>query len=424
MIDVIKLLKKNKDITDYRTVASKVKTYEAFFVLGKLETVRSAAYTDVQATVYRDIDGAKGESSFAVCSSSTEREVEEKIAAAANRAKLALNEPYEIPSGDRLVGEVPSNIPNYEPRELAAKIAAAVKKADAYEKGSINALEIFIYRREINVKNGRGIDKTEVKYDAMVEAIPTWNDGDESVELYESYWFTDFDEEAVIKEIDSKLREVRDRREAKKPAEKITAKVVLNAKEAAELFTEIASDLNYATAYSHSNYKNVGDFWQSGDEGDKLTVTMKGSAKGSRYSAVFDADGVTLVDRKIIENGKVVARYGSNRFASYLGETPTGNLACVEVEKGSLTETKLKSEPYLECVSLSGLQIDLYNDYIGGEIRLAYYFDGQKTFPVTGIAMSGRLSSVLESVELSDEATTYENYRGPSKIALKGLEIL
>ena len=144
----------------------------------------------------------------------------------------------------------------------------------------------------------------------------------------------------------------------------------------------------------------------------------------SRFSAAFDADGVTLADRKIIENGKVVGMFGANRFAEYLGEKPTGNLRCVEVEKGTLTDEELLKAPYLECVSLSGLQLDLYNDYIGGEIRLAYYHDGEKVVPLTGISMSGRLSEVLANIRLSDKTRVFENYGGPYKVLLKGMEIL
>ncbi len=94
------------------------------------------------------------------------------------------------------------------------------------------------------------------------------------------------------------------------------------------------------------------------------------------------------------------------------------------MEKGTLTDEELGKAPYLECVSLSGLQLDLYNDYIGGEIRLAYYRDGEDVVPVTGISMSGRLSEVLANIRLLDKTRVFENYGGPYKVLLKGMEIL
>ena len=75
-------------------------------------------------------------------------------------------------------------------------------------------------------------------------------------------------------------------------------------------------------------------------------------------------------------------------------------------------------------MSLSGLQLDLYNDYIGGEIRLAYYFDGEKTVPVTGISMSGKLSAVLAGMRLSEKTEISGAYDGPAKLLMQDIAIL
>ena len=418
-----KLLEENKTVSDYRINRTGRTSSELFFVHRNLETSRATDVCDMNVTVYVDHDGKKGESSFAVYESMTETDLRLKIAEAAERAKLVFNEPYEIPCGEKTEREVPSNFKNYEPKELAAKIAEAAFKADNYENGSINALEIFVNKFEITVVNSKGVDVTEVKYNAMVEAIPTWNENGESVELYEAYRFTEFDTDEITAEIDEKMKEVRDRKHAVKPAKKIEADVVLNVKEAGELFSELANDLTFASVYSHYNLHKIGDDLQNGD-GDKITLEMKGAMKGSEYSAAFDADGVSLTDKKIISGGKVEGYFGTNRFASYLGEKPTGNLQCVSVEKGSLTDKELGEKPCLECVSLSGLQIDLYNDYIGGEIRLAYYRHDGVAEPVTGISMSGKLSEVLAGIRLSDKTKVRGYYGGPYKVLLKGMEII
>ncbi len=73
---------------------------------------------------------------------------------------------------------------------------------------------------------------------------------------------------------------------------------------------------------------------------------------------------------------------------------------------------------------MSGLQLDLYNDYIGGEIRLAYYFDGEKTTPITGITMSAKLSEVLSSLRLSEKTDVSGAYEGPVKALLRGVSVL
>ena len=192
MIDIVKLLKENKDITDFKVNSVCTESYENFFVRGKLETVRATQTEDATVTVYVDGDGVKGDSSFSVYASMSETEVAKKIADACERAKLVKNKPYDIPSGDELFVEIPSNFEEFDMPTLANQIAKAVEKADSYENGSINALEIFIYKEKTSVVHSRGVDKTQTKYRAMIEAIPTWTENGESVELYEAYHFTDF----------------------------------------------------------------------------------------------------------------------------------------------------------------------------------------------------------------------------------------
>lgn len=423
MTDVIKILKSANGVDDYRVTSTERESYELFFVHEKLETVRSTDTVATDVTVYVNHDGKKGDSSFSVFESMTEEEVSAKVASAAQRAKLVFNEPYEIPEGGHSETEIASNFTDYTMPELAKKVAEAVFAADTLEFGSLNATEVFIYKDTVSVKNSRGVDKTQVKHHAMVETIPTWTENGESVELYENYTFTEYDAEAITAEIEKKLREVRDRQLAKKPATPLTCNVLLGTKELSRMFFGMVNSLNFSEVYGHSNLYKVGDSLQSGD-GDKLTLTLKGALKGSTRSAAFDEDGVDLGEKTVIENGVVTAYHGSSRYAYYLGEEATGSLRCTELKAGTLTEEEIKSEPYVECVSMSGLQVDLYNDYIGGEIRLAYHYDGKEVTPATAISMSGKLSEVLGSLRLSEKVVSTDGYTGPEKAMLKGMTIL
>jgi PmbA protein len=73
---------------------------------------------------------------------------------------------------------------------------------------------------------------------------------------------------------------------------------------------------------------------------------------------------------------------------------------------------------------MSGLQVDIFNDYIGGEVRLAYYFDGKEKHPVTGISISGKLSDALNSIRLSVSTTQTGRYMGPKYALINGIEIV
>lgn len=420
---IIDILNKTEGISDWRASSVRTESTELFFVHKNLETVRSTDTTDIKVTLYVAHDERLGEATFSVYSSYDDAKIVEEIEKAKKKANIIANQPYSLPeneSGEYVSG---SNFSNYKPSELAALISKACFEADCVEGGSINALEIFVYKDIVSIKNSRGIDKTQIKYRAMVEAIPTFN-GEESVELYEQYNFTEFDSALVTREIATKMREVKDRYEAKAPENKISCPVVLDAPELENLVANYIGSLNFSSVYQHSNAFSVGDDIQKGATGDRLTLTMCGEVKGSVRSASFDGDGVTLVDRKIIEDGKAVALWGGTRFAQYLNEAPTGNLGCISVECGTLTDEEKTSKPYFRCASMSGLQVDIYNDYIGGEVRLGYYFDGKREIPVTGISISGKLSTALANMRLSNEATTYESYHGPKCAIFEGIEVV
>ncbi len=423
MIDIYKILGENKSISAWKVIKSFTESAELFFVHKKLETVRVTDTENVNVTVYVDHDGKRGHASFKIFASTTEDEARKKTEAAATKASLISNEFYSLPENEVICGNIPSNFDEYGAKELAEKIANAVFSADMLEYGSINALEIFINKHRTNVKNSCGIDKTETKYSAMVEAIPTWNEG-ESVELYEAERFNSLDTDKIKSDIEKKMREVRDRGRAKKPQSVLKCPVLLPAHELSSLFSELISGLGYASVYSHSNFYSEGDAVQKDAVGDKISVTMKGVIEGSVASSLFDDDGTTLVDTEVIKDGVAVSYFGNSRFAQYLGRKPTGNLTCMEANCGTLTDAELSSKPYFECVSMSGLQVDLFNDYIGGEVRLAYYFNGENKIPLTGISISGKLSEALKSVKLSDKYTSIGRYRGPEYALLEGIQIV
>ena len=423
MNTMIAALKANAQVSDYKINLTAKESYECFYVKGRLETVRCTETCDKVVTVYVDHDGFKGDSQFYVYPSTTEAELSELIEKAVQKASLLNNKMYTLPEKETGEYEVESNFSAYTQAELASKIADCVFAANTVENADLNSVEVFVNRYTDTVVNSRGICKTQVRYDAMVEAIPTYNGEAESVELYQQYNFSTFDTEAVKQEISQKLQEVKARASAVKPDFSLDCKVILNTQELGELFGTLCRELNFATVYAHAGVFHKGDAIQENPTGDKITITMAGAVPGNIRSAHFDSDGMTLQDRTIVEEGKAVAYYGANRFGQYLEETPTGNLRCIQVTPGSACAKCLSEGPYLEVLSMSGLQVDTFTDYIGGEIRLAYYYDGEKITPVTGISITGSLKQVLASIRLSCETAVDNGYTGPKKAILTGMKI-
>lgn len=423
MINVEKLLNDNKNVSFYRINDVKTESFEVFFVKDKLETIRKTDTFDEKVTVYVKHDDFLGQAAFSVLKSDNAKSVEEKINMACNNAFKINNKPYELPKNEKLVKSAKTNIKEYDFKDLALEIYNIIKEEIDNSSSKINALEIFIYKTTETVKNSKGINKKETRYSLFIEAIPTFDKKDESFELYQALSFSSFDINQIKNEVKKSLEDVRKRALAIKPDFKIDCNVILNKHELSNLFSNIAYSLNYSILYRKSNLYNVGDNIQKKRKGDSISIKMTKGFKGSTASRFFDSDGVTLIDREIVKNGKVLVFFGGTKFAQYVGETPTGDLPCIEVKKGKLKEEDIKNSPYLNCVSFSGIQVDLYNDYIGGEIRLAYYFDGKNEIPVTGISISGSLSEVLSNIKLSEELDQIGNYKGPKYASLSGMKI-
>lgn len=420
MKTIIEALRKNTQVSDYKICVTKKESSELFYVKGRLETVRCTDTCDKEVTVYVDHDGMKGDSQFFVYPSTTAAQLDELVAEAAAKALIINNRHYELPGGETAQYEVESNFSQYAPMELAAKAAQAVFGANDVENAHLNAVEIFINKYTETVVNSRGLDKTQVRYDAMIEAIPTYNGAEQSVELYEQYNFSTLDEADIAREIADRMAEVKARYEAKKPEGKLDAKVVISGRELMALFMRIAFNLNYSAVYSRSNLFSKGDSIQKQPEGDLISITMAGEVKGNVRSSKFDADGLSLGSVRLVENGVVQNYFGSNRFGQYLGETPTGDMRCLCVDAGTADEI---DGAYLEVLSTSGMQVDFYNDYIGGEVRLAYYHENGKVTPVTGIAVAGKLSEVLNSIRLTSAVCATNGYNGPEKAVLSCMNI-
>ena len=420
MKKLMELLAADPRVSDYKIDIHRKESFELFFVKGKLETVRCTDTCDKEVTVYADHDGYRGDSQFFIYPSTTVEEIRKLIRDAVQKALLINNQAFTLPGAETGHFAVESDLSCRPAGELAAVIGRNVFDANRIDGGSLNSVEVFVNKHTEQILNSRGLDKTQVRYDAMVEAIPTYNGSEQSVELYEQYNFGSLDEAALRREIGEKMEQVKARYEAKAPEEALSCPVVLNIQEVSELMQQIVWDLNYATVYSHSNLFKKGDAIQKEILGDPISITMAGQVPGCVRSRCFDSDGLSLGSVRLVENGKAVNYFGANRYGQYLEEVPTGSLPCLCLDPGSAL---MPEGQWLEVISMSGLQVDFYSDYIGGEIRLAYLHSPEGIRPITGISISGSVSEALSKVRLSSDTATFDGYSGPTRAVLEGMKI-
>ena len=413
MINLIQQeIKKFDDVTYYQITKEEKESYELYFVHHNLETYRNVKTTTYNVKIFNLHGSYLGSSDFTIFTSDDINTINKKINDALVFAKLVNNEPYLLPKAEILEEISTSNFQDYSLEEAAKIISEACFKAETKKEATINALEIFVNKTKKEIINSNGLDKKVSSYNAFVEAIPTFTTNNESVEIYESFRFSSLNPKDITLRLLKRMEEVEYRSKALRKQDNLNVKVALNSNELKNLFFELANEVNAASIYNHANKYQLGDILQTNDEADKLNITLKAEIEGSVFNQKFDNDGTTLVDTNVIKDGKYVNSHGSIRYSYYLKQEPTGDLRNIEVAPGSLDISKL-TEDYFECVSLSGLQLDLYNDYIGGEIRLGYLHKENEIIPLTSMSFSAKLSEVLNHMKLSKNIVNDGTYSGP-----------
>lgn len=422
----IDLLKKNKEVSAWNLQQVKTKSCELFYVLDKLEMNRATDTVGYSCTIYVDKDEKRGSASFKLFDYMTDAEIEEKIAENVFSAGFAMNAFYENPSPeDAELSESASNLKDRPFTEIIEEVVDACFKANSYKEGYLAATEFFLYETEKRIVTSKGIDLKSKSYKGQIEIIPSWEKDGEEVEVYDMITYESFNPDEITTKVDEELLLAKARFEAKPLENKEGLRVIIQDDEVGQILWSYARELGYASKYMKTNKFEVGQNIQ-GDNvtGDLLNLTLVPYYKNASGSQAFDGDGVVLKEQEIVKDGVATALHGTYRFGYYLGEKkPTGNIPVLVAKEGTKSFKELGEKPYLRCVKFSGMQVDQSSGYFGGEVRLGFYFDGEKEVPVTGIAVSGNLKQSATNLLFSKETYTGNTYHGPKFLAVDDMTI-
>ena len=419
---IIKALKENFKVSDWLINEVETESNQAFYVLQKLETTRKQKTKEYSITVYHrhsenGVDYV-GSSTFQVSHKLMKAELANKIDEAVFAASFIKNKAFSLVKGEKKKVWKEKDY-EFEPFELIDKIANIFFN-ETKNSVRLNALEIFNTKTTINLVNSQGINYKKTLNKVNVEAIPSYDGELEKVELYQYYTYDTIDFEKIKNDAIQALKDVATRYEAKGITEKKKIDIILKDQEVASFFSNLIEDFSYQGVYKHRTDKKIGDMIQKDAINDLLNVSLIPNSKAD----AFDRDGIVLEPLKIIDQGKLVNYYGDNQYAQYLGIQPSGIMRKIKVEKGKLSKEKLTKNPYLDIVSLSGIQIDTYSNYIGGEVRLGIYFDGKNYYPLSGFSFSGNFENCLKTLVLSKEVIDTNNYQGPKYLKVSEMEII
>ena len=424
---LLKLLANNKEVNDYRVTEESKHSYQLFFVKKHLETNRVVDSVKVEVTVYVDVNGCRGNGKFTYDEVDSDEEVIANIKEAVFNAKLALNPYFELPKAQDKPIELNSNLKDRDFKDIAEDVAKAVFANDMDDVLYSAATEIFLNKVETKIINSQGLNNEEVRYFGEIELIPTYDTKEKEVEVYHMMRFANFDFDEIKAEVGEVLKVVKDRYNAiDLPKGLGDINVIIDGEEVGQVFDYFAEDLDYMAKFTQSNLCELDNSIQGDNvSGTPLTMTMAPYYLGAARSRSMDADGISLKPRKVVEKGKAISRWGSNTSAYFIKESnPTGELPITIVEKGDTPFKEMAKKPYIRCVRFSAMQMDRLSGLVGGEVRLGYYFDGEKEVPVTGFTFTGNLHELKGMMKYSVEEVTYSNYHGPKYILLPKTQLI
>lgn len=415
--EIIKLLKSNKDISDFELTIVDKDSSELYYVLKNLEINRSVKTKTTSINVYVDVKEFRGTSTIVVTAGDDVSSLTKKIKNAVKQAKNALN-PY-FPLTDKTENYKGKKI-NANLNEIASKAAESVFKADVYKDGWINSTEIFVTKSNIEFINSNGVHHFDSFFNIGIEVIPTWSNNKEEFESYKYYDSSTVNYNEITKEIEEILLLSKERSVAK-TIDKVklpkNIKILIKGDMRRLLAENFADDICFRNVYNKMNHYSIGD--KIGD--DNLQISLLPFYKGAVSSKNFDANGVLLKKKNIIKNGVVKSNWGGIMYGYYLkSKNITGSLPIVSIDG---TKEDYLDGKYLVIEHFSSPQLEEASGYFGGEVRLARYFDGKKFIPLTGFSISGNIYELSKKITFSDDKVVESNYVGPKYMIFKGLSI-
>ncbi len=408
-------------IADYQIVLTQEESAELFFIKKELDMQRCKKVRTANVSVYRVFEeGGKrfrGVSSVRVQDSQTVQEMEKLFADAFYAAGFVKNAYYDLYAGakEEMV-EVESTLSGKTLAQMAQGFAQALFAEDVQEEVFLNSAEIFARCYTIHIMNSRGVDVSYRKNRVQGEFVVQCVDG-QDVETYQDFAYNDWNTDALREKVRNTMELTRARAKATTAPAAGEYRLILSGGYVDEFFSYYVRRAASSMIYPKYSSFSVGCDVQGGEvRKDRVNLTMKATVP-------FSDEGIPMKDRELVKDGKLQMIHGGNRFAQYLGIEPTGVFGSYKAPAGEVSLGEMKSQPYLEVVNFSDFQMDPFTGHFGGEIRLAFLYDGEKVVPVTGGSVNGNIFEAQKNLVFSKELQVEKNFEGPKAVAMDGVSV-
>lgn len=421
MIDIIKNALKEAEIKTWRINEKKEHTAEVFFIRRRqdMRRIRDTHKYNVEVFCDYEKDGKpmRGRSQVTIVPSQSEQEVLTLLKEAKHAASFAGNPYYELPEKQACAPiAAAGSLAEVSAEEAAKRFAAALFAADNDPRAFVNSAEIFSKQVKTRILGDNGTDVCYYKNDVDGEFVVQCKEP-EDVEVYHAFGYDNLNCDALREKVTTALREVADRAIARAELPSGTYNLILSGENAAEVLSYYIARSSAGMVYpGYSTWKVGTDVQPEMKDGERLNMTL-------RAKVPFSSEAIPMKDRPVIADGKVETLHGGARMSYYLGIEPTGDYSACSCENGSVSFEEMKKEPYLYAVTFSDFQMDTMSGHFGGEIRLAYLFDGERVRIVTGGSVNGSINACSGGMKFTTERYDSKNYSGPFAVMLPGVRV-
>lgn len=405
-------------------------TEELFFERKNIVLSRNLETEKCEVTIYNDfeVNGEfmRGSSSFIATPAMSVEDISKKICSAFETALSVHNPYYKLPASNSMFSYNDSNeIINRTDENIytAYDFAEMIYKYDNIEDSFINSSEIFVTKKFYNIINSNGINVSYSDTTYFCEYIVQCKKTSD-VELYQDMKFSSLDKDIDVSIKDTIIKSltmVKDRSNAvpvnSLESEPVFENIILEGNCVYDLFNYYVKRLDASMIYpGYSSYKindNVASsntLEKTASDSINITLTPK---------KPYSEEGIKLLSTTLIKDNIVKCITGNSRFSHYLSLPPVGEYSSYKLACGNTSLDEILKEPHLRIVNFSDFQMDNFTGQFGGEYRLAYYFDGKTTIPLTNGSISGNITDLVKTMRLSKEKQNFYDFEGPLMVCYK-----
>ena len=420
MLNTIVNILKASGVYGWEVSDVKKQGWEFYFIRHALDQHRAKNVEHITVKVYQLVGDGLGFASAEIAPTATASEAEALVRDLAYRASLVKNKPYTLvpPAGEAANAGEASDL-----AAISGDFLRAMAELPETSTEDVNSYEIFVTDVTRRLITSTGIDETERYPSSMIEVVINARRDGHEIELYRNYKSGSCDAEALRRDLEKTMQYGRDRLNTVPTP--ITGKynVLFSGADACAIYRYFVSRMDAQMVYRKISPWELGKPVCEDVHGDKVTVTALRELKNSSANHRFDAEGAQIRDTVMIEDGVARHYLGARMFASYLGLEDSFLPTNIAVSGGTQSEAALRAGQYLEVVEFSDFQVDAMTGDIFGEIRLAYWHDGETVIPVSGGSLSGSMDDFVGELYMSRDTAQHDNMRIPALTLLKGVTV-